>query len=357
MSRRATVRLVGRCDNACVFCGQQGTTFDRADDWRAQLEALRGEGFDEVSFVGGEPTLFGALDEAIAFSRGVGFGAVGIQTHGGALDGSRIDTLIAAGLTDVHLSVHGARANVHDHHTGRAGSFDAIVRALEGLGRRRVPVVVATVVTRSNARVLGELPSWLAGHAVAAWCVEVPRAAGAAAQAFDRVMPRLALAMPFALHAIDRARKLGIAAGIRGAPSCLLGPWARARMVEVPRVFAGVCESCAARDGCSGVDAVYLARFGGDELRACAATGREWAMPDSLARCFVGPGELVEHLVEVHESAGAARHRLPVLRKPTPGLEEDRSRPRSGAELFGELGGAVESAGGAVCDVGEGEPE
>lgn len=343
MSRRATLRLVGDCDNACIFCGQSGTAFDRVDDWRARLDASFAEGVDEVTFTGGEPTRFAALVDAVAYARRIGFVAVGIQTHAGLLDTVMVDALVGAGLTDAHLSVHGARPEVHDHHTGRAGAFVGVERALADLARHRVPVVVATVVTRSNARVLGELPTWLAGHSVAAWCVDMPRAAGQAARQFDRVMPRLALAIPFALHAIDRARKLGIPAAIRGAPSCLLGPWTSVRMNEPARDFAAVCESCPASAACSGVDPTYLARFSGDELRARAAFVPGEPMPAALARCFVGPGELVEHAVVVHDSAGAARHRLPVLQRPTPGRDEDRSRPRSAAALFSDLGEAPPS--------------
>ena len=36
---------------------------------------------------------------------------------------------------------------------------------------------------------------------VAAWLLEWPRVAGRAAAGFDRVVPRLGMAMPFALHA------------------------------------------------------------------------------------------------------------------------------------------------------------
>jgi hypothetical protein len=317
-----------------VFCGQAGTAFERVDDWRVQLERARSEGADEVAFTGGEPLLFDALDDAIAYARGLGFVAVGIQTNGWSLDATRVEALVAAGLGDVHVSVHGARAAVHDHHVGRKGAFAGIERGLAALRRHRVPVVVATVVTRSNARVLGELPGWLAVHEVAAWCVDFPHAAGRAAREFDRVMPRLALAVPFALHAIDRARKLGIPAAIRGAPSCLLGPWAHVRLPESGRAFAPVCDGCDARAECCGIDSSYLARFSGDELRPRAALGASDPMLDVLARRFVGVGERVVHAVAVHDSASAARHRLTVLQRPAPGREEDRSRPRSAAALF-----------------------
>ncbi|MBL8946124.1 MAG: radical SAM protein, partial [Myxococcales bacterium] len=228
MTTRATVRLSTRCDNACRFCAQAGVEArDVADAaWEEALVQARGRGADEVTFVGGEPLLVQGLERAIARARELGFRAIGVQSNGWALgEPRRVEGLRAAGLTDVHLSVHGGRAAVHDYHVGRDGAFERIVVALGELRRCGVVVVVRTVLTRSNARVIGELPAWLGGHGVRAWGIAVPRVAGGAAREFDRVVPRLGVAVPFALHALDRARRIGIAVGVIGAPRCVLGPW------------------------------------------------------------------------------------------------------------------------------------
>jgi MoaA/NifB/PqqE/SkfB family radical SAM enzyme len=336
---RATVRLTTRCDNACRFCGQHGVAIGDEAQWRSQLEAARAGGASEVTFTGGEPTLVGFLADAIAAARSLGFVAIGVQTNGRSLrDGALVRSLRDAGLTDVHVSVHGARAAVHDYHVGVDGAFADVDVALGRLRVEGIAVVVTTVLTRSNARVVSELPAWLAHHGVRAWTIAVPHAAGRAAVEHDRVLPRLALALPFALHALDAARKRGVEVGIEGAPACLLGPWIVESRCCVLRAFAPVCEGCGARGRCAGVDAAYLERFGADELRAREGSRQVPSMSAAYMRMFVGAGELVATPVVAHEGVLAARRRLPVLMRPTPGREETRSKAKSAAELFPELG-------------------
>ncbi len=299
---RPTLRLTLACDSSCVFCAQEGLPRAHAvTDPSAELEALRARGADEVTFVGGEPALSTVLPEAVARARALGMERVGVQTNGVALaEAGALGALAGAGLTDVHLSIHGASAEVHDHHTGRPGSFEAACRTLGESRRLGMPAIVTTVLTRSSYRVIADLPVFLSSRGVAAWCIETVRTAGRAVRAFDRIVPRLALAIPFALHALDSARTRGLDAWIRGAPSCLLGPFASAALDLAPsgpasaaaasRAYGAPCGRCGARALCPGVDAQYLARFGDDELRPRdAVTPGAWPWP---ARAFVGVGEL-----------------------------------------------------------------
>jgi hypothetical protein len=202
-------------------------------------------------------------------------------------------------------------------------------------------VAATTVLTRSNFRVLAALPPLLKARGVQAWLIAVPRAAGAAAEAFDRVMPRLGLALPFALHALDGARRLGLEAYVQGAPLCALGPFAERALADEPRAFAEVCEGCPARAGCPGVDARYLARFGGDELAprdppaqtgmdVHSASGRSspggMNVHSDMAAIFVGVGEVapaaeIADGMNVH-SAPAGRVSQPLAGKVQPALRE-----------------------------------
>ncbi|MBC8066868.1 MAG: radical SAM protein, partial [Deltaproteobacteria bacterium] len=209
-SDRAAVRLTTRCDDRCSFCGQHGVEECDEPSWREALTGARASS-DEVSFVGGEPSLCDDLAPAVAAARALGFRAIGVQTHGRHLHGARLEALVAAGLTDAQIGLHGARADVHDYHCGTEGGFVAVRTAIAELRGHSITVVVDTMLTRSSFRVLGELPPLLLALGVAAWRVNVPHVAGSAALAFDRVIPRLALALPFALHALDRAHRSGIA--------------------------------------------------------------------------------------------------------------------------------------------------
>jgi hypothetical protein len=332
VSTRAVVRLGHRCNNACVFCGQAGVDDDTPLPFEPALRAAAGV-HREVTFVGGEPTLDPRLPDAVALARSLGFEAIGVQTNGRGLD---VAGLVARGLSDVHLSIHGATAPVHDYHTQIEGSFAALASALPG----SITTVVSTVVTRSNYRVLSELAGWLHDRGVAAWLLAVPHVAGGAASAFDRIVPRLGLALPYVLHAASRATALGLRTAIAGAPLCALGPHARlALRDETRRAYAPTCDACPARARCVGVDAAYLARFTAEELRPVDAPPESSALPPHHARMFVGPGTLVPATVAPHPPPADARRHLPLLGRPRAAVTEVRGHTpsRDARELFPQL--------------------
>lgn len=358
MTRRWVVSLGRACDGACVFCAQDGLERDAASDAAVEeaLERGRAAGAEAVTLVGGEPAADGRLEALVARARALGYARVGVQTNGRALAAAgRVRALARSGLTDVHLSVHGADARVHDWHAGVDGAFDAALRTMAAARAAGLTVVVATVLTRSLFRVLAPMPRLLAARGVSAWCIEVPRWRGRAAAGADRVVPRLALAIPFALHALDAAAAVGLPAFVRGAPSCLLGPFA-ARALESaadePRAFGAACGSCPSRLSCAGVDAEYLARFGEAELTPCPPVARD-DRDAGLRALFVGVGELAPPVdaARLPSPPERARVALPLLGRPAPAhAEVPASAPKKSGDalrtilpaLFDERDGAKE---------------
>ena len=83
----------------------------------------------------------------------------------------------------------------------------------------------------------------------------------------SRTVPRLGIAAPHALRAVQRAQQRGLAVAVVGIPSCVLGPFAALR---IPGPRAGTpappCAECPARDDCAALDPWYLDRFGPGEL-------------------------------------------------------------------------------------------
>lgn len=317
------VALGRACDNTCVFCAQEGLPGEAAPE--IVVPPPSGEpGEAGVMFVGGEPAIDPRLEALVAAARAAGHERIGVQTNGRALSApGRIEALARAGLTDVHLSIHGPEARVHDWHTGVANSFQSALRTLTAARASGLRVAVLTLLTRSSFRVLAPMPRLLASRGVAAWCIDVPRWRGRAQTNADRVVPRLALALPFALHAVDAAGALGLPAFVRGAPSCLLGPFAARALPDEPRAFADACSSCEARATCTGVDAPYLARYGAGEMSACSAVARD-GRHAALAAPFVGPGEMAPARddVRVEPSPERARVALPMLGRPAPARAE-----------------------------------
>ncbi len=285
---RPTLRLTLECDNACVFCCQDGLE-DEGPSLDERIEALAASEQDAVTLTGGEPLGVSDIEAILGRLKKSGFSRVGVQSNGALLgdDPTAAARLRDAGLTDVHLSLHGARPEVHDYHTGHPGSFARIGRALETARQAGLDVVCTTVLTRSNQAVLSELPTLLSAAGVKAWCISLPVAAGRAEDAAPRILPRLSVALPYALHALARARRAALPSFLSGAPLCLLGPFAEHALPAHPRAYVAVCDACPSRARCPGVDALYVERLGGRELRSTNAPSG--TLP-AIASLFVGEG-------------------------------------------------------------------
>jgi hypothetical protein len=333
-SRRATVRLTLTCNNRCVFCAQRGLHAGPERDPQAELRTLAASGATEVTFVGGEPTLYEGLSELISLARAQGLRRIGLQTNARRLGG--LPSWVEAGLTDLHFSLLGAEAAVHEYHTGIPGSFEAVLAGLDAARQLQLTTVATTVVTRSNFRVLAPIGGLLQRTGASAWGLSLAAGAGGAGAHFDRVVPRLGLALPYMLQALDRARGQGLPTFVAGAPLCALGPFARFALGGEARAFGDKCTSCTAQPGCTGVDARYLRRFGEEELKAVSGVPLEH---EAIARLLVGTGELfVADPAEVPPPPVAVRSGLKALGKVKPAAAEmTPGTPKRSGEALKEI--------------------
>ena len=258
---------------------------------RAELAALRAE-HDELTLIldGAEPALAPALPALVALAREVGFLRVGARADAQALARSEVAArLCRAGLDDLLVPLYGPSAACHDYHLDQSGAFAATCVALDAAQAAGLTLAATTTASRSSFRALDELAALLARRGFVAWQITMPTGIAASDERFARLVPRFALALPYALHAVEQARGLGLGARLRGAPLCRLGPHAAWQLPTRARRFARPCQACAARSQCPGVDASYLEAYGEQELRALSQAA---APPAPLA-----PAErlLVEH--------------------------------------------------------------
>lgn len=185
------------------------------------------------------------------------------------LDRAALVERAEAGDRAVVVRLDGAREEVHAF--GGAGhAFTETVRAMATARSLGLSVGVVTVVNRSNARVMSEMPALLRARGVEAWRVVMP-AYAEEAELVGRA-PRLVLALPPVLSALSRAQKRGLHVQLVDAPQCLLGPLRAIARTASRRAYGAPCEGCALRERCAGVDAAYLARFGDGELRQVAGS-------------------------------------------------------------------------------------
>jgi hypothetical protein len=204
-------------------------------------------------------------------------------------DRARVVEAARRGVRALGLSLHGARREVHDWHAGAEGAFGAALDAVHAARSVGMQVGVVTRVTRSNARVLGELPSLLRASGVALWVLVGARAR---TEDFTSAVTRLGLGVPPMLAALQRARRMGLDVRTAGFPECGLGPFAVTALPSAPRAHGAPCAACPVRPRCPGVDEPYLARFGPSELRAVENVVPR-ATVGGLAAAFVGVDDLL----------------------------------------------------------------
>ena len=138
-----TLSLTNRCNFRCAYCDiplQHRDEMDTAG-WMAAIDELRAGGMGRASLIGGEPLLRKDVGAIIRHLKRRGIHA-SMNTNAW-LVAERIDDV--AELDLVCVSVDGPES-VHDAQRHR-GSYARIIRALDALRQREVPVVTMTVIT------------------------------------------------------------------------------------------------------------------------------------------------------------------------------------------------------------------
>jgi MoaA/NifB/PqqE/SkfB family radical SAM enzyme len=154
-----------RCNNNCVFC----TDFSSADlrDNRSAVEKLDSRpGGRRIVFTAAEPTLnpklFPLIDEAVR----LGYGSIAVITNGRMLAyRDYCARLLASGVSEIIVSLHGARPQIHDSITGVAGSWAQTVGGLSNALALRSPaskveISVNATVNALNLAHLADLKSY-----------------------------------------------------------------------------------------------------------------------------------------------------------------------------------------------------
>jgi len=148
----ASLELTYRCNWRCVFCYNprhndlRGLPTAR---WLGLLDELRALGTLYVALTGGEPLTHPDFLTIARGARERAF-ALRILTNGALVTEAMAHEIAGLLPMAVELSLHGARAETHDRATATPGSFDAMLRGLDRLRERGVPLVLKAPVTRLN---------------------------------------------------------------------------------------------------------------------------------------------------------------------------------------------------------------
>jgi cyclic pyranopterin phosphate synthase len=293
------VILTYDCNVACDYCttppGMRGRALSAAEVVEA-LRRGRAQGYDAVSFTGGEPTLRPDLPGLVRVARTLGYVEIKIQTNGLLLaHPPNVERLVAAGANLFHVSIQTHLEAAYDRMVRRAGAYPLMVAGLRNVVRTGLRVRADAIITRETYPRLPDAVRWLAAEGVRHvdfWYVSLTDGNR------DNVgsLPRMSEAVPLLREALAAARALGLEARSLHVPRCVLGddaghahdPGADRVRVITPdaafdldrsklagRVHVAACGAgCVHRPVCPGVRPDYLARYGDGELVPVPAGAR-----------------------------------------------------------------------------------
>ncbi len=109
-----------------------------------------------LNISGGEPFLRKDLIEIIKFSRKIGV-AVTVTTNGILINKEMAKKIGESGIKNINISLDGFEKR-HDYLRNKEGAYNGVMNAVNYLKEFKVPVYIASVITKDN---LGEIPAMI----------------------------------------------------------------------------------------------------------------------------------------------------------------------------------------------------
>jgi cyclic pyranopterin phosphate synthase len=361
--------LGAHCNNDCVFCmegGRRGARRVYSLEEAARL-LEQTAGLETVFLTGGEPTLNPDLLAYVDLVRARGVRHVALITNGRRLARRELaEALLARGVSEIRVSVHGHTAALHEAHSGAPGSFAQVERGLAHLRElragRSLHLIVLVVVTRLNLPHVPALYEWARASGADRVGFGVVRPSGRAAARFDELIPRYADVGAVFRPFLASLRLREDPVNVDSLPPCLIPAdvafvGARMRLVSLgegehllqrdefwEKTKGPPCAACVLRGSCEGVWEGYAARHGWDEFRPFREP--PWGGGDAV-RCApaarVLPSDPAEPFVSL---GGACNSGCPACPPPAPAPAPELPALLARLERLARAGAAAVRLGG-----------
>src|SRR3990172_633234 len=162
---RMDLALTYRCNNNCPHCyNARPRTFPEMDPsaWKRTLDLLWSIGIPHIVFTRRQPTLRPDLPELIAHAETLGQ-ITGINTNGRKLkDPAFVQSLVAAGLDHVQITLESHNPAIHDHMVAPHGAWEETVAGVRNALATRLFVMTNTTFLQENAPFLSDTLDFLA---------------------------------------------------------------------------------------------------------------------------------------------------------------------------------------------------
>lgn len=148
---RCELILTSRCNFRCPYCRSVGGNDIPMTQATDTVNLWCDDELKNIRFSGGEPTLYGGLEQLIQLSKKRGVSRIALSTNGSA-SVDKYKELLDAGVNDFSISLDACCAEDGDKMAGgRKGAFDTVVKNIEWLAKVSY-VTVGVVLTETNVR-------------------------------------------------------------------------------------------------------------------------------------------------------------------------------------------------------------
>ena len=152
------INLTRRCNLACAHCYMDAETREGGGDGELSTDEITNL-LDEIAsrsnetmvvLTGGEPLLRRDLEQLVAHGHSLGLSMV-VGTNGVLLDEQRVQSLQAAGVMGMGISLDSLDPHSHDDFRGCPGSWEKTLAAIDQCKKHDLPFQVHFSVTEHNA--------------------------------------------------------------------------------------------------------------------------------------------------------------------------------------------------------------
>ena len=279
------------CNLGCTYCTITPAMRARAlpvERVAAAISQAHTDGYRDIAFTGGEPTIFEALPRLVSYAKRLGFEHVKVASNGlRYAHEPYLDLLVKCGVDRFHVSLHAPSDAAYDATVRREGAASLRRLAVEALVRRGLDPTADLILKEDTYREIGPWiasPRALGVRRFALWLLSLTDQAST----LTAELPRMTDVAPYLIAAFDEARQAGDEVLSLHVPRCLLPgyeehvrhPGADRVRVVTPDdtfelkgsrlsggTFPDACGACRLRESCCGLRRDYALVHGVAEVR------------------------------------------------------------------------------------------
>ncbi|MBM4344416.1 MAG: radical SAM protein [Deltaproteobacteria bacterium] len=242
MAKLLTIETGFSCNSRCNYCTQLDFRAipqpDRLDlptaDLLARIEWAARNGYDQIGFSGGEPTIRPDFLQLVSHAKGLDFERIGVTTNGRMFAYPRFaEAAVAAGLDAWTFSLHGPTPDVHDRITASPGALEQGLAGLQNVAavcaRRgvRAHLMNNQILLPTNTRHIADLVELLAPLGVRLFMVQPFIAQRSNVADLGRFFVPYAEVVQAVRAALPALQRYGARIKPYNVPNCLLWPLGR----------------------------------------------------------------------------------------------------------------------------------